>query len=517
MVCIKKSIKSILKKLNCFKATIIETREEIEPRKTKNIEEIIIKKLEETKEVVKIEKLEETKEVVEIEKLEETKETEQTTNIEEPAQETEGAEGTKKIEEPQIIEYCSVCWQVKKLNCRCENDYGRCHDCGELNINYNWCQNCKPLLIMPTFSWTSGNSDIDKLIQEAQLKPRCCDWHCWRWIEYSELENIQYLSEGGFGTVNRAAWPNVPEGYFVKEVAIKHMKNSQNVSKEFIKELKAYHEHTTFYIINIYGITKDPQTNEFGIVMPYYHEGDLKSIIRKRDKQMDWKYRLNSLYQIAGGLDILHKNGFVHCDLHPGNILNNDPFTYLSDLGLCKPANYKSNSDEVFGIIPYLAPEVLCGQPFSAASDVYSFGIILWEFTSRIPPFSDIAHDEDLVLNILSGVRPKIVKGTPDIYVNLMESCWKSDPSERMKSPEIFKTISAWHNNEVEIFREMFKKADKEMIVTPELPKQHPGAHYSSRSVSQYINSSKYVTRDIKDNCEELSWSVSDLVIPVNN
>ncbi|RHZ60917.1 hypothetical protein Glove_350g160 [Diversispora epigaea] len=105
----------------------------------------------------------------------------------------------------RIHDYCGYCdkW-----------DYGKCYDCGKQNIDDKWCPNCKPLEITEithTFSsWTSGNDEIDQLIQENQLIPKYYDYNCWRWIDYIQLDNIQYLSKGGYGTVYKAVWNNIP-------------------------------------------------------------------------------------------------------------------------------------------------------------------------------------------------------------------------------------------------------------------------------------------------------------------
>lgn len=58
--------------------------------------------------------------------------------------------------------------------------------------------------------------------------------------------------------------------------------------------------------------------------------------------------------------------------------------------------------------MPSMAPEVLCGKPYTKAADIYSFGIILWELASGIPAFNDRSHDFNLSLDICRGLRPKI-------------------------------------------------------------------------------------------------------------
>ena len=75
-------------------------------------------------------------------------------------------------------------------------------------------------------------------------------------------------------------------------------------------------------------------------------------------------------------------------------------------------------------MIPYVAPEVFKGSPFSKESDVYCMGMIMWELTTGCKPFSNVEHDIQLVYKILDGERPEITEDTPECYANLMKSCW---------------------------------------------------------------------------------------------
>ncbi|CAI2174650.1 9041_t:CDS:2, partial [Funneliformis geosporum] len=88
------------------------------------------------------------------------------------------------------------------------------------------------------------------------------------------------------------------------------------------------------------------------------------------------------------------------------------------DLGLCKPVKYfqSSKNNDIYGILPFVAPEVLRGQPYTLSSDIYSFSIIMWEFISGIPPFDNEAHDFQLSLDICKGKRPKIIGDIPQYY-----------------------------------------------------------------------------------------------------
>ncbi|CAI2187482.1 1279_t:CDS:1, partial [Funneliformis geosporum] len=93
------------------------------------------------------------------------------------------------------------------------------------------------------------------------------------------------------------------------------------------------------------------------------------------------------------------------------------------NLGLCKPVNYfqKSKENDIYGVLPFIAPEILRGQPYSLASDIYSFSMIMCELLVGSTPFNNEAHDFQLALSICKGKRPKIIKNIPQCYINLME------------------------------------------------------------------------------------------------
>src|SRR5207248_9302365 len=113
----------------------------------------------------------------------------------------------------------------------------------------------------------------------------------------------------------------------------------------------------------------------------------------------------------------------IHCDLHSGNILIKSGGSYITDLGLCGPVDDES-SDKIYGIIPYIAPEVLQGKKNTKQSDVYSIGMIMWEIFAGQPPFDDKAHDRHLILQICEGLRPPILPNMPDDYAQMMQKCW---------------------------------------------------------------------------------------------
>src|SRR5690349_7457125 len=122
-------------------------------------------------------------------------------------------------------------------------------------------------------------------------------------------------------------------------------------------------------IIKLFGITKDPNTNNFVMVMEYADLGSLRRRLNNNFNSSNWTEKLKHLYFIAHGLNEIHKKGLIHRDFHCGNILNGNDYSLnyykITDLGLCKPATSQDGDKQIYGVLPYVAPEVLRGKEYT--------------------------------------------------------------------------------------------------------------------------------------------------------
>jgi serine/threonine protein kinase len=183
--------------------------------------------------------------------------------------------------------------------------------------------------------------------------------------------------------------------------------------------------------------------------MSYAKKGSLRKNLSDIIK-FKWQDKLRLLKKIILGLKVIHESNLTHGDFHDGNILISDDYNelFVIDLGLCKPISDLQDSDEkvneIYGVLPYMAPEILRNNSYTQASDIYSFSMIMWEFTSGTPPFKYEAHDHNLIWDICKGSRPEIAKNTPECYIDLMKKCWDSNPSNRPTIIELEYKISEW-------------------------------------------------------------------------
>ncbi|PKY30014.1 kinase-like protein, partial [Rhizophagus irregularis] len=141
--------------------------------------------------------------------------------------------------------------------------------------------------------------------------------------------------------------------------------------------------------------------------------------------------------------------------------------------------------------IPYIAPEIFKGAAFSKESDVYSFGMIMWELTTGCKPFANIEHNIELIYEIIDGKRPEITNDTPECFANLMKNCWNSDPLKRPTIDTVWDSLEEMYYGDEEF--EQAEEKRMELIKLKQLgpkfsEKSHPKAIYTSRTLSSLIS-----------------------------
>ncbi|GET50544.1 kinase-like domain-containing protein [Rhizophagus irregularis DAOM 181602=DAOM 197198] len=352
--------------------------------------------------------------------------------------------------------------------------YGICGECNEPGTGEKWCQPCNAKRFKDNFkNWTSGNKDIDEFIQQSQLNAVHHKKYL-EWVPFENFKDITYITRGGFGKIYSAEWP---EGYItswdienqkwkrdknVEKVALKSLDNSSCISTEFLNEIKTHLQIYLYDIIQCYGITQDPNTKDYMMVLKYCKGGNLRNYYLNYEP--NYYSKIGNLIRITNGLLDIHNAGKVHKDLHSGNILFTS-YPYISDLGMCQPVNNGSQSakkEGIYGVLPYMAPEVLRGYQYTKASDIYSFGIMMNEYMSEKTPYNNIPHDHVLAIKI-SENRPT----AKEFYQKLNK--WYNDEYE---DSDIYSQIDEY-DNKIKLNRTSEKRSNN--IQT------HPQAIYTSR------------------------------------
>ena len=161
-----------------------------------------------------------------------------------------------------------------------------------------------------------------------------------------------------------------------------------------------------------------------------------------------WRDIVDILWSISAGLNFIHERGLVHGDLHGGNILVENEMdsidAKIADTGLHGPVNKQKSSQTIYGVIPFVAPEVFNKNLLTRESDIYSFGMIMWMLSAGVRPYNDKPHDEQLIREICSGLKPNVVSGTPPVFAKLMLECLDANPSNRPTASQLYDHLGNW-------------------------------------------------------------------------
>uniref|UniRef100_U9TKZ1 Protein kinase domain-containing protein n=1 Tax=Rhizophagus irregularis (strain DAOM 181602 / DAOM 197198 / MUCL 43194) TaxID=747089 RepID=U9TKZ1_RHIID len=178
-------------------------------------------------------------------------------------------------QDPNTNDYIIVLWQ--------NDSYESCEKCGEeylneFNEDNKWCRKCQMDEINNNFLDWSGDERIDNFIQELQYKiDDPINNIIFEWIPYNQFSNIKLIGEGGFAVVYSAIWRDGLLKYSNNKwtrtsntkVALKYLHNSQNISDGFLNEIKAYSNNLEFKVLKIYGLSQDPNTKNYVMILEY--------------------------------------------------------------------------------------------------------------------------------------------------------------------------------------------------------------------------------------------------------
>ncbi|PKY40597.1 kinase-like protein [Rhizophagus irregularis] len=318
-----------------------------------------------------------------------------------------------------------------------------CESCKQECLATFYCEYCVRNHLKVKFSnWTSGNNDIDILIKKCQMET-LIPYKIIEWIPYEKLRNIKFLTKGGCSEIYTADWIDGEYDEWVSNklqlkrhgrhtVILKNLGDVKSENRRWFEEAKSHLIISNKWpsIVKCYGLTQNTSNGNYMLVINKM-DMDLRKFLQQNHNRLTWEKRIMITFYIVDALNRIHGENAIHRDLHSKNILytSHRQKFYISDLGFCGPANRPLKS--VYGNLPYIAPEAINSKGYTFKSDIYSIAMLMWEISSGQPPFSNCKHDYDLAMNIINGIRPKIVPGTPLEYKNLMEQCWDADPLKR--------------------------------------------------------------------------------------
>eukprot|EP00884_Botryococcus_braunii_P009555 jgi/Botrbrau1/18600/Bobra.0367s0041.2 len=233
---------------------------------------------------------------------------------------------------------------------------------------------------------------------------------------------------------------NSDEGF-----GLPHLAHRKSSSASVLKVISSPEEATTAVVL---------------VVMEFCDVGSLHRAIQKKSFkphgpwgfQLTYRALLRTAQEVAKGMEYIHSKGIVHGDLKPGNVLlkthkidRRGYVAKVSDFGLSVHHSMQrdtGSNNELLGTIAYTAPEVLLDPSnLQMASDVYAFGLMMWEMYHCQPVYEGLIEAQ-IFHGVLEGsLRPEWESGTPSDFQSLASACWNQQPERRPSFQEVINDL----------------------------------------------------------------------------
>ncbi|CAN6992766.1 unnamed protein product [Brassica rapa subsp. trilocularis] len=248
-------------------------------------------------------------------------------------------------------------------------------------------------------------------------------------ILWDDLKIKEQIGKGSCGTVYHGLW-------FGSDVAVKMFSKqeySEEVMQSFRQEVSLMKRLKHPNVLLFMGAVSSPQ--HLCIVSEFLPRGSLFRLLQRSTSQLDWRRRIRMALDIACGMNYLHccSPPIIHRDLKSSNLLVDRNCTVkVADFGLSciKHETYLATKSGR-GTPQWMAPEVLRNESANEKSDIYSFGVVLWELATGKIPWETLNSMQVIGAVGFMNQRLEIPKDIDPLWISLMESCWHSDTTLR--------------------------------------------------------------------------------------
>ncbi len=242
-----------------------------------------------------------------------------------------------------------------------------------------------------------------------------------------KYEILETLSHSYFSTVYLARQKSLDRKVVIKVIA-PQIANDETAMRRFVREAKILADLDDPGVVKIYDFGRE---SGFAFLVSEFVEGETLEGILEREKKLDPREVLRIGKSIAETLSRIHKEGIFHRDIKPSNILlKRNGEVKLTDFGLARSSKIGGLTieGEIIGTPAYMSPEQISGRPIDHRSDIFSFGVVLYELLTGENPFSSETYSA--VLHKVLNYKPTI-ENFPIPLANLLEGCLEKRPEKR--------------------------------------------------------------------------------------
>ncbi|XP_077547076.1 protein tyrosine kinase 2 Fak isoform X3 [Haemaphysalis longicornis] len=251
------------------------------------------------------------------------------------------------------------------------------------------------------------------------------------------------IGEGQFGDVHKGTYTSKADNQVIP-VAIKTCKveTEDSMGEKFLEEAYIMQQFDHPHIIRLIGICSG---SPIWIVMELAKHGEMRAYLQSNKHRLDLATLIQYAYQLSTALSYLESKKYVHRDIAARNVLvSSHDCVKLGDFGLSRWVEDHSYYKASRGKLPikWMAPESINFRRFTAASDVWMFGVCMWEILMLgVKPFQGVKNN-DVIGRIEDGERLPLPPDCPPRLYSLMSQCWAYEPSKRPGFRDVKQVLS---------------------------------------------------------------------------
>lgn len=365
-----------------------------------------------------------------------------------------------------------------------------------------------------TYYYQKKRHELNNGLIYASVNPDYVQYDPDEWeVDKTNLIIGPQIGTGSFGMVYKGQL-STEKGNL--SCAIKTVPSTSTAKQriDFLREASIMKNFDTFHVVKLMGVVST--TTPVYVIMEFMENGDLKSFLRslREVHQREKKPLVDGIYlmaaQIADGMAYLASKKFVHRDLAARNcMVGEDRVVKIGDFGLTRDiyANDYYRRDTHSRLpVRWMAPESLKDNLYTTASDVWSFGIVIWEIvTFSAYPYQGQSNDE-VIKRVIHGFTMPRPDNCPDKLYHIMERCWRKNDRDRPSFVDIVEYLLPETNGKLYpncFYRKQITEGDSKEQPAPEEntvgAESYPLLSYPSNRANGLTNGVNHVQSDIDE------------------